>query len=167
MADFVQSSQSKNAVRTLAAPIADVTTFNSIVAAVIADNPFGCVEYMAAGETHPAVEKSRERYTVRFSYQDTDASSKGNGSHTFDTAAGYTAGTTAIAGAAAITTAHGGTFTHDPADDSFTATLKCHDPNGELYNVTISRERVTVTSYSDDAILGKVETWADTVAALA
>jgi len=46
-------------------------------------------------------------------------------------------------------------------------TLKCHDPNGELYNVTFSRDRVTVQSYSDDAILAKVETWADTVPALA
>lgn len=166
MADFVQSSQTKNAVRQLASPIADVTAFNSIVAAVLADNPFGCVEYMSAGATHPAVEKTREKYTVRFTYE-SELGQKGNGSHAFDTMAGFTAGTTAIAEAAAITAAHGGTFAHDPADDSFTATLKCHDPNGELYNVTISRERVTVNSYSDDAILGKVETWADTVAALA
>lgn len=167
MADFVQSSQSKNAVRTLAAPITDVTTFNSIVQQVITDNPFGCVEYMTSGETHPAIEKTKERYTIRFWYQSELATNKGNGSHQFDTVAGYTAGTTAIGAAAAVTAAHGGSFTHDPADDSFTATLKCHDPNGELYNVTISRDRVTVNSYSDDAILSKVETWADTVTALA
>lgn len=167
MADFVQSSQSKNAVRTLAAPIADVTAFNSIVQAVITDNPFECVEYMTSGTTHPAVEKTRERYTVRFSYQGTEAENKGNGSHSFDTVAGFSAGTTAIGAAAAVTAAHGGTFTHDPADDSFSATLRCHDANGELYNVTISRTRVTVNSYADDTVLGKVETWADTVAALA
>jgi len=166
MADFVQSSQTKNAVRQLAAPIADVAAFNTIVQSVITTNPFGCVEYMTSGETHPAVEKTREKYTVRFTY-DSELGQKGNGSHAFDTMAGFTAGTTAIAAAADVTAAHGGTFFHDPADDSFTATLKCHDPNGELYNVTISRERVTVNSYSDDAILGKVETWADTVAALA
>jgi len=42
MADFVQNSQTKNAVRTLARPIADVTTFNLIVQPVISDNPFAC-----------------------------------------------------------------------------------------------------------------------------
>jgi hypothetical protein len=33
--------------------------------------------------------------------------------------------------------------------------------------VTIARNRLNLTSYSDDAIRTKVETWADTVAALA
>jgi hypothetical protein len=56
---------------------------------------------------------------------------------------------------------------HDLESDSFSVTLKCHDPNGELYNVTFSCDRVTVQSYSDDAILSKIETWADTVPQLA
>jgi hypothetical protein len=33
--------------------------------------------------------------------------------------------------------------------------------------VAFTRDRVTVSSYSDDAILTAVETWADTVPALA
>jgi hypothetical protein len=33
--------------------------------------------------------------------------------------------------------------------------------------VTLSRDRVNLTSYADDAIRTKVETWADTVAELA
>ena len=48
MADFVQNSQTKNAVRELASPIADVATFNLIVQSVITDNPFACVLYMSA-----------------------------------------------------------------------------------------------------------------------
>ncbi len=52
MPDFRQNSQTKNAVRILASPIADVAAFNLIVQSVIADNPFGCVEYMTAGENH-------------------------------------------------------------------------------------------------------------------
>jgi len=44
--------------------------------------------------------------------------------------------------------------------------LKCHDLNGEIFMVTINRGRVSLTSYSDDSIKTKVETWADTVAAL-
>jgi hypothetical protein len=167
MADFVQSSETKNAVRELAAPISDVTTFDGIVQSVITTNPFGCVAYMTAGTNHPGVEKAREKYTVRFIYQGGTAETVGNGAHSFDTIAHYNAGITALAAAAAVTASHGGTFVHSGEDDSFSATLKCHDPNGELYNVTISRSRVTVQSYSDDAVLAKVETWADTVAALA
>ncbi len=51
--------------------------------------------------------------------------------------------------------------------DTYAATLKCHDPNGELFNVNLSRSQVTLTSYSDDSIRTRVETWADGVAVLA
>ena len=66
-----------------------------------------------------------------------------------------------------LTAAHGGTPARDRGSETYSATLKCRDPNGELYMVTFSRDRVNLTSYSDDAIRTKVETWADTVAALA
>jgi hypothetical protein len=167
MADFVQNSQSKNAVRVLASPIADVTAFNTIVQSVIADNPFACVSYMTAGTSHAPVEKTRESYSARIAYEDAGAKRIGTASHSFNTLAGFSAGVTALLAAAAVTTAHGGTATHDAGTDSFTATLRCHDANGELYNVTFSRDRVTLTSYSDEAIRTAVETWADTVPALA
>ncbi len=79
----------------------------------------------------------------------------------------FDSGAAVLMAAADLTSAHTGTPAHDPADDSFSTTVRCHDPNGELYNVTFSRDRVTVQSYSDNAILAKVETWADTVPALA
>jgi hypothetical protein len=46
----------------------------------------------------------------------------------------------------------------------FAATIKCHDPNGELYTVTISRSWTPGQSSADDAIRTKVGTWVDTVA---
>jgi hypothetical protein len=61
----------------------------------------------------------------------------------------------------------GGTAVHVTDDDTFSAVIKCHDANGELYTVTIGRETVSVSSYSADAILTAVETWADGVPALA
>jgi hypothetical protein len=167
MADFVQSSETKNAVRNLAAPISDVTTFDGIVQSVITTNPFGCVDYMTAGTNHPGVEKTRENYTGRVVYQDVNAKTVGIGSHRFNSVAGYTAGAAALMAAAGLTAAHAGTPAHDAGDDSFSATLRCHDANGELYNLTFARDRVTLQSYSDDAIRTKVETWADTVPALA
>jgi len=167
MADFVQSSESKNAVRKLAVPISDVATFESIVQSVIATNPFGCVDYMSGGTNRPGVEKTRERYTVRFTYEDTNAGNRGNGSHQFTSVDGYTAGVSALAAAGPLSAAHGGTPVHLGENDTFSSTVKCRDPNGEMYNVVFSRTWVSVQSFSDDAILAKVENWADTVAPLA
>ena len=167
MADFVQSSESKNAVRDLASPISDVTAFNTIVQSVITDNPFECVAYMTAGENHDPVEKTRETYTAKIVYQDVNAKTVGNDSSKFNTIAGFTAGAAALLASTDLATAHGGTAARDTENESFSATLRCHDANGELYNLTFTRDRVTLQSYADEAIRTKVETWADTVAALA
>jgi hypothetical protein len=167
MADFVQTSQTKSAVRELANPIASVSAFNLIVQSVITDNPFACVSYMTAGETHDPVEKTRESYTAKMVYEDVDAKTVGTGSHRFNTIAGFNAGVTALLAAADVTTTHGGSALHDAENDTFSATLRCHDANGELYMLNFSRNRVSLTSYSDEAIHTSVETWADTVAALA
>ena len=167
MADFIQSNVTKSAVRTLASQIEDVATFNSIVQSVITDNPFACVSYMTAGVTHDPVEKTREDYTVKVVYQNTEAKTVGNDSSRFSTIAGFTAGAAALAASAALVTAHGGTAVRDTDNETYSATIRCHDPNGELFNVTFNRNRVSLTSYSDETIRTKVETWADTVAALA
>lgn len=167
MADFVQKTVVKTAVRELAFPIADVSTFDTIVQAVIADNPFGCVAYTEGGVVHNPVEKTREAYTAKIVYQDPLSKTVGTGSHRFDSIAGFNAGATALLGNAAIATAHNGTAVRDLAGETYSATLNCSDPNGERYMVTLSRDRVNLTSYADDAIRTKVETWADTVAELA
>ena len=70
-------------------------------------------------------------------------------------------------GNAALASAMGGTAAHATDSDSFSATIRCHDANGELYNVSFSRTAVTVSGYTADAILTAVETWADSVPALA
>jgi hypothetical protein len=61
----------------------------------------------------------------------------------------------------------GGTAPHATDADLFSAVVRCHDPNGEVYTVTLDRETVSVSSYSADAILATVEAWADAVPALA
>ena len=167
MADFVQKTNVKTAVRQLASPIADVSAFNTIVQAVITSNPFGCVAYTQEGVSHPGVEKTRENYVAKIVYQDALAKTVGNESGKYNTIAGFNAGAVAILANTALTAAHGETPARDPLNETFSATLKCRDPNGETYNVTFGRDSVNLTSYSDDAIRTKVETWADTVAALA
>jgi len=167
MADFTQNTNVKSAVRKLAEPIADINAFNTLIQSVITTDPFGYVSYMSAGVNHPPVEKTRESYTAKFVYQDADAKTVGRGTETYSTLAGFTAGVSAVLANAANVTAHAGTIARSPDADSYSATLRCHDPNGELYLVNFSRQQVTISSYEDDAIRTRIETWADGVAALA
>ena len=69
MADFVLKTVNKSAVRDLAVPIADVTSFNSLIEMVIADNPFGCVGYTDPdGQPVAAVIRNREHYTAKVEF---------------------------------------------------------------------------------------------------
>lgn len=167
MADFVQKTIVKTAVRELANPIADVSAFDTIVQSVITGNPFACVSYTEGGVTHQPVEKTKENYVVKVIYQDGDAKVVGNESSKFSSIAGFNASAAAILADSALTAAHTGTPVRDSANETFSATLKCRDPNGEIYMVTFARQSMSLTSYSDDGIRTKIETWADTVAALA
>jgi hypothetical protein len=167
MGDFVQHTEVKSAVRTLANPIENVAGFDALVQSVIATNPFGCVSYKSAGTTHAPVEKSKENYTVKIVYQDSDAKVVGNNNGRFNSVAGFNAGAAAMLADTALAAAHAGTPARDTDTETYSTTLKCYDPNGELYNLTFTRSQVTLSSYTDDAIRTKVETWADTIPALA
>jgi predicted RNA methylase len=69
MADFVQKTVNKTAVRDLAVPIADVTSFNNLIETVIEDNPFGCVGYTGSdGQPVAAVVRNREHYTAKVDF---------------------------------------------------------------------------------------------------
>lgn len=167
MGDFVQKTVTKTAVRELASPIADETTFTTIVANVVTNNPFACVGYIQSGVTHPAVEKTKEQYTVKIVYEDAAGNFLGDVTARVNSVAGFNAVAAHVLADAVITGAIGGTPHRDVENENYTANLKCHDQNGEIYNVAFSRENLRLTSYSDDAICTKVETWADSVADLA
>lgn len=167
MADFTTSTTTKSAVRKLAAPLADVTAFDNLVQGVITNNPFQCVAYNAQGVNHNPVERSRQGYTVRVVYQDSDAKTIAVTAVRAPTIASFTSIASLIVADTAMATALGGTPIRDLANEKFAASLKCHDANGEIYFVNFSRDQVTLTSFSDEAIRSRVETWADTVAALA
>jgi hypothetical protein len=167
MADFMQNSAVKSAVRKLAEPLANVDAFNTLVQSVITNNPFGCAARIVSGVNHPPVEKSKESYTARFVYQDEEAKKIGSGSESYSTVAGYKAGINAVLANTANITAHGGTPAHDSDGDAFSATLRCYATNGEIFMVTFARQQVSISSYEDDSIRTVIETWADGVTALA
>ena len=167
MANFVQKSVTKSATRTLTTPIESVAAFTAVVDDITANNPFGCTPYDSGGVAQPAVEKTREAYTARIAYENNEAQTVGTVTAKCPTVAAYTANVATVLGNAALATAMGGTAVHVTDDDTFSAVIKCHDANGELYNVAITRSAVKVSAYEADAILAAVEDWSDAVPALA
>jgi hypothetical protein len=109
----------------------------------------------------------RERYTAKFVYLDTNDKQVGTSSEVYDSLEGYETGSASMITNMSNIAAHRGKVKHLREADLFSVTLKCHDPSGELYFVSLARNRITVSSYTDDAIRKKVEAWADSVPALA
>ncbi len=166
MADFIEKSNTRTAVRELSIPIADISTFDAIVASVLADNPFGCVDYIEGGVTYDGVTLNRESYTAKVNFEDDDGKRVGAISARAPTVAAFGTVATNLMGNAALATAMGGEAVRDAEHDSYSCQLKCHDPSGEIYYVTFSRDAVRITAYEDNAIRTTVETWADGMPAL-
>lgn len=169
MGDFTEKSVIKSAVRALAAPFADYASFSTVIQGVLTNNPWGCTAYESAGAAKPAVEKTKESYTASIVYQNEEAKTVGTITVRGPSMAAVNTAVTQITANEAITSAYGtGVFaSRDSSGDSFSCTIKAHHSNGELYTVTFKRDSISLSSYEDDAIRTGLETWADSVAALA
>ena len=169
MADFTQTTVNKTAVRDLTVPIADVTSFNALIESVIADNPFGCVGYTTkAGETIAPVVRNREHYTAKVNFLDGEGKRVGTVSLQSPSIAAFNANASEVLANTALAAAMGATDAlRNGPGETYYAQLKCHDPSGDDYYVTLTRKTVRISSYQDDAIKDAVETWADDVPALA
>jgi len=166
MADFVETNNTKSAVREIATPIATIAAFDAIIESILDDNPFSCVDYVEQGATIPGVTRNRESYTVKVNYEDDYAKTVGSISAKAPTVAAFGTLATQIMGDAALATAMGGDAVRDADKDVFSCQLKCKDANGEIYYITFTRKNVRISSYQDDAIRTRVETWADGIVAL-
>jgi len=138
-------------------------TFDKLVRSLILANPLGCTSYQSTKKHHPPVQKVREMYTAKFIYLDEKGKRIGSGSEVYNSVEGYENGIAAVISNMANIASHRGKVRHIPGADLFSVTLKCHDPNGELYFLSIARNRVTLSSYSDEGIRTRVERWADGV----
>jgi hypothetical protein len=166
MAGFTQKKGIKSAVRILADPISDITAFDAIIRSFILKNPLGCTSYMNAKVNHQPVLRVREMYTAKFVYENAHGKRIGHGLDMYNSIEGYQNGIAAMISNMANIAAHGGKIRHMPGADLFSVTLKCHDPNGELYFLSLARDRVTLSSYSDEGIRMRIENWAEGVPAL-
>ena len=167
MAQFKPRPGHKSAYHRLKHPVADIGTFDRIVQTLILGNPLGCTSYRSARKNHPPIEKVREMYTAKFVYLNDKKKRIGAAIEMYDSVGGYETGIAAVISNVANNLSHRGTVKHLPGEDLFSVTIRCHDPVGEVYAMSIARNRVTVSSYTDDAIRKKVEMWVDTVPELA
>jgi hypothetical protein len=166
MGDFVSQGAVKTAVRELSAPIADAATFNTLVDGVVSTNPWTCTSYESGGVTIDPVVNGTQAYVGRITYENTEAKIVGYINIRAPTTAALASIISSITGVAGIATQMGGTGSHDSSEDTFSRTLKCHKGT-ELFTVTFKRDRVTIGSYEDNAIMSGIETWADTKTELA
>jgi hypothetical protein len=166
MPDFRPRPGTGKSYRRLKNPIADITTFNAIIQALVFNNPLGCTSYYARRKNHPPVQKVREMYTAKFEYRNEKMKRIGTSIEMYDSVDGYETGIAAVISNMANIASHRGRVKHLPSADLFSVMLKCHDPHDELYFLNIARDRVILSSYCDDSIREQVEKWADSVPAL-
>lgn len=161
MRQFTPKHGTKSAVCILDRAFADIGSFTAVIQDLIQKNPLGCTSYRTAGKHHPPVMKVRERYTAKFVYEDTAKKQIGSSSEVYNSVEGYESGIHAVMANVANIGAHCGRVRHVPGADRFTVILKCHDPGGELFFLSLARDRITVASYTDDGIRRSVARWTD------
>jgi hypothetical protein len=158
---FIPRPGSKSASRTLKHPIPDIATFDSLVRKLVRSNPLGCTPYFSIRKNYPPVTVVREMYTAKFAYTNPAGKRIGTSSEVYDSVEGYETGVAAMISNVANFSAHRGKIRHRKDLDLYSAILKCNDPNDGIYFVSLARNRITVSSYRDEAIRKKVAAWAD------
>jgi hypothetical protein len=166
MKQFRQKAGTKSAVSRLKNQFPDIMAFDSIVRSLVLNNPLGCTSYMCAKRNHPPVEIVREMYTAKFMYLNPAGKQIGRGLDMYDSVEGYHNGIAAVISNMANIASHRGKVKHLPEADLFSVLLKCHDPDGELYFLSLARNRITLSSYTDDGIRKRIEQWSDSIPAL-
>lgn len=165
--DFRPRPGTKNAHHRLRTPIADIAAFDRILQALISRNPLDCTPYYARYRHHPPMERLREMYTAKFEYRNERRKRIGRTIEVYDSVEGYGTGIAAVISNMANVASHRAKPRHLPGSDLFSVMFRCHDKNDELYFLHISRDRIAVSSYRDEAIRKKVEAWTDSVPELA
>ena len=87
--NYGRLATTRTAVRVLTAPIADLTSFIGLIQGIVDTNPWGYTSYQAAGQTLPALAKTRESYSGRMVSGNDEAKTVGQISVRAPTAAAY------------------------------------------------------------------------------
>jgi hypothetical protein len=167
MPDFRLRPGTKSVTHRMKIPVADIMVFDRIVQTLINANPLGCTPYYARLHHHPPIEKLRERYTARFEYRNERRRQIGSTSEVYDSVEGYGTGIAAVISNMANIASHRAKPRHLPKADLYSVMLQCHDRVDGLYFLNLSRERITLSSFSDDTVLERVVEWTRSIPELA
>ena len=156
MADFIETSKSRNAKRTYD-KIADVDTFEAAVSAFEADTTMGLTRKEAGAQT----------YKTRIDYFDAAGNDKGYLNFYAADKTAYADMASLLTGTEAAETAAGvgGSASKDEGEDTWSAKYSC-SLGEDTFTVTITREYMLVNGFEKDETLEAVEAWADTIPAL-
>lgn len=156
MADFIETSKSRNAKRTYD-KIADVNTFEAAVSAFASDSTMGLTRKEASSEV----------YKTRIDYFDAKGDDKGYLNFYAADKTAYTDMASLLKGTEAAETAAGvgGSASTDSEEDTWSAKFSC-SLGDDTFTVTITREYMLVNGFEKDETLAAVEAWADTIPAL-
>ncbi|MDV0442316.1 hypothetical protein [Methanorbis furvi] len=162
--DFTPTSVVKAAKRTFTVPITTAATFDANIAALTAaDNPLGATAYQTAGASVDGVTVANEYYKATIAYLNPLGEVIGAIVIDAPTRSAYDAVVAHVLADDALTAkfAADAVADRDNTKDSWNVRLKIHDPTGEIYFLSFTRKDLKISSYESDAILAKVEEWAD------
>ena len=166
MADFLETAVTKSAVRTLRNRYPTSAGLKTLVDGVISGNPWGCIPYTKSGATYAAVNITKETYTGTVLYQDLQGKVIGKITVAAPTLAGFDSAISNIQSNATLETLMGGDAIYNNLTDRASIAVQGCWSDGDVFNVTFTRDVVRVSAYSNDTIVGALETWADGIPAL-
>lgn len=167
MTQFRQKPGTKGKIIRPKEPFPNIDAFNTVVHSLIMTNPLGCTSYWTRKKHNPPLGKVREMYIAKFVYEDANKKRIGIGLEMYNSVEGYQEGIHSVFSNMANISAHRGKVRHISNKDRYSVILKCHDPNGEFYFLSIARDKVTLSNYQDDGIWERVVAWTKGVPELA
>lgn len=165
MADFAETSISRNAKRVYTTPITSIDTFESVVQAFADDTTMNITKV-----------ESSATYKARIDYKDADTTEMGyvlfygTSKDQLETGSSYFAGNETAETIAGI----GASAAVDKEQDYWSVKFSCtknvtigNKIHEDTFTVSINREYMLITDFAYDETLEAVETWADTQDAMA
>jgi len=166
MADFLPTSITKAALRSLRYPHATIAGLKTLVDGIVSGNPWSCVPYQRSGMTMPPVEITRQTYTGTVMYQDSMGKIIGKVTVAVPNLTGFNSAINDILTDPDLETFMDGMALHDPLMDKATLVVRACWMDGDVFNVTFTRDAVRLSAYSNDDIINNLEIWADAIPAL-
>ena len=159
MTHFRQKPGKNSVTLKLEHPFPDIAAFAGVVQALHSKNPLGCTSYYLRRRNFQPIIPVRERYTAKFVYLDGNGKQVGTSSEVYDSVGGYETGIASMISNLANIGSHRGRLVHIKDADLFSVTLKCHDESGEFWFISLARDRITVSSYTDGTIPERLKAW--------